>query len=44
MFDGHETAKFTVDILSVVTVLGTIVNVLPAIAAMFTIIWTAIRI
>jgi hypothetical protein len=45
MTDHHsEAIKFTVDILSVVTVLGTIVNMLPAIAAVFTIIWTAIRI
>jgi len=45
MTDNHsEAIKFTIDVLSVATVLGTIVNVLPAIAAMFTIIWTVIRI
>ena len=40
----HETAKNTVDAISVVTVVGTITEVLPAIAALFTIIWTALRI
>jgi len=39
-----ETAKYAIDALSVLTVLGTIVNMLPAVAAVFTIIWTAIRI
>jgi hypothetical protein len=32
------------DGISLVTVLGTLVDILPAIAATFTIIWTAIRI
>ena len=32
------------DLLSVVTVLGTLVDFLPAVAAAFTIIWTLIRI
>jgi hypothetical protein len=44
MIDHHETTKHIVDVLSVITVLGTIVNMLPAVAAIFTIIWTAIRI
>ena len=44
MTEHHETAKHVVDALSVITVLGTIMNFLPAIAAVFTIIWTAIRI
>ena len=39
-----EATKYVVDALSLVTVLGTIMNFLPAIAAVFTIIWTAIRI
>lgn len=39
-----ETAKSTVDALSVVTVLGTLIDMLPSIAAVFTIIWTGIRI
>jgi len=39
-----ETTKHVVDVVSVVTVVGTLVDKLPAIAAMFTIIWTVIRI
>ena len=44
--DQHtsESLKHVVDGVSVVTVIGTLANVLPAIAALFTIIWTAIRI
>jgi hypothetical protein len=40
----HETAKTTVDAISIVTVVGTLAEVLPAVAALFTIIWTALRI
>lgn len=40
----HETAKNVADALSIVTVVGTLMEVLPAVAAMFTIIWTGIRI
>ena len=39
-----ETTKNVVDVLSVVTVVGTLIDMLPSIAAVFTIIWTAIRI
>ena len=39
-----ETIKQTVDALSMVTVVGTLVDVLPALAALFTIVWTCIRI
>jgi hypothetical protein len=39
-----ETFKHVVDGLSVVTVVGTLTKMLPAIAAAFTIIWTGIRI
>ena len=39
-----ESTKHVVDALSVATVLGTLVEFLPAIAALFTIIWTGIRI
>lgn len=42
--DPSETVKQTVDAVSVVTVVGTLMEVLPAIAAMFTIVWTALRI
>jgi hypothetical protein len=44
MNSTHETTKYVIDALSLATVLGTIMNFLPAIAAVFTIIWTAIRI
>ena len=44
MLDHHEVTKHAVDALSVVTVIGTLMETLPAIAALFTIIWTAIRI
>ena len=39
-----ETAKHITDGLSVVTAVGTLAGLLPAVAAVFTIIWTAIRI
>jgi len=39
-----ETVKHAMDAVSIVTVVGTLVNMLPSIAAVFTIIWTAIRI
>lgn len=44
MTEHHDTVKHVTDALSVATVVGTLMNVLPAIAALFTIIWTAIRI
>lgn len=39
-----ESTKHVVDALSIATVLGTLVEFLPSIAAVFTIIWTGIRI
>ena len=39
-----EASKHIIDFASVVTVLGTLADMLPAIAAVFTIVWTAIRI
>jgi hypothetical protein len=39
-----EGTKHAVDALSVVTVVGTLVEFLPAVAAIFTIVWTGIRI
>jgi len=39
-----ETTKHVVDAVSVVTVVGTLVDKLPAVAAVFTILWTLIRI
>lgn len=44
MLDHHEATKHAIDALSVITVLGTLMETLPAIAALFTIIWTGIRI
>jgi len=44
MTEHHETTKHIVDALSIVTVVGTLVEMLPSIAAVFTIVWTAIRI
>lgn len=42
--DMDDTTKHVLDALSVVTVVGTIVQMLPSIAALFTIVWTGIRI
>jgi len=39
-----EATKHIVDALSVATVLGTLIDMLPSVAALFTIVWTAIRI
>ena len=44
MSETHETAKNVVDVLSIMTVVGTLVEMLPSVAAIFTIVWTAIRI
>jgi hypothetical protein len=44
MSEPHETAKHVVDALSIMTVVGTLVEMLPSIAAIFTIVWTLIRI
>ena len=41
---SHETVKTLMDGLSVVTVVGTLVDMLPSVAALFTILWTGIRI
>ncbi len=39
-----ETTKHVADAASVVTVLGTLAEILPSIAALFTIVWTGFRI
>lgn len=43
---GHmsEEAKHLIDGLSIATLLGSLANVLPSIAAVLTIVWTVIRI
>lgn len=40
----HETVKTVLDGLSIFTVIGTLVDMLPSVAALFTIVWTGIRI
>jgi hypothetical protein len=40
----NETAKAVTDAASIATVVGTLMEVLPAMAAIFTIVWTGIRI
>lgn len=45
MIEDHgEATKTVVDVISITTVIGALAQVLPSIAAGFTIIWTAIRI
>ena len=39
-----EGAKHVGDAVSVITVVGTLAQILPSIAAIFTIVWSAIRI
>jgi len=39
-----ESTKSLVDAVSIVTVIGTIGEVLPPLAALFTLVWTGIRI
>ena len=39
-----EATKHIIDFASIATVLGTLADMLPAIAAVFTIVWTGIRI
>ena len=43
-YHASETAKHVADGISVVTVLGTLAEILPSIAALFTIVWTGFRI
>ena len=44
MTEHSETAKHVIDALSIITVIGTLAEMLPSIAALFTIVWTGIRI
>jgi hypothetical protein len=41
---NHEAGKHIIDVLSMATVIGTLAEYLPAVAALFSIVWTAIRI
>ena len=40
----NDQTKLTVDAISLTTLFGTLIDVLPAIAALITIVWTLIRI
>jgi hypothetical protein len=40
----QEGTKQVLDSVSIVTVVGTLADILPAVAALFTIVWTALRI
>lgn len=42
--DQHDAIKHVGDLAAVTVTVGTIVNFLPALAAIFTIVWTGIRI
>lgn len=44
MDEHSDVTKGILDALSVMTVVGTLVDMLPSVAAVFTIIWTGIRI
>jgi hypothetical protein len=44
MTQSYETVKTVTDAASIITVIGTLAEVLPAMAAIFTIVWTLIRI
>ena len=44
MTEHHDAAKHVADALSIVTVLGTLMQWLPSVAALVTIVWTSIRI
>jgi hypothetical protein len=44
MTEHTETAKNVIDALSIITVIGTLADMLPSVAAVFTIVWTSIRI
>ena len=44
MTEHHETAKNVADALSILTVIGTLIDMLPSIAALISIVWSVIRI
>lgn len=44
MWGGIETAKHLTDTAAALVAIGTLAQILPSIAALFTIIWLAIRI
>jgi hypothetical protein len=44
MTEHHDTAKHVIDGLSLVTVLGTLMQWLPSVAALASLVWSLIRI
>jgi len=44
MSTSAETTKHAIDAVSVFTVIGTLSDILPPLAALFTIVWTGLRI
>jgi hypothetical protein len=44
MTDNHDVVRNMLDAVSLVTVIGAMTDMFPAVAALFTIIWTSIRI
>ncbi len=44
MTEHHETVKHIADALSILTVVGTLIDMLPSIAALISIVWSVIRI
>ncbi|CAB4169469.1 hypothetical protein UFOVP1302_16 [uncultured Caudovirales phage] len=44
MTNDTEAAKHVVDVFSIGTVIGTLADILPSVAAIFTVVWTSIRI
>lgn len=44
MSTSAETTKHAIDAVSVFTVIGTLNDILPPLAALFTIVWTGLRI
>jgi len=42
--NANDTIKVAGDLVSIVTVLGTLAQLLPAVAALLTIVWTCFRI
>lgn len=44
MEQHHDTLKPLLDVFSVATVVGTLINLLPSAAAAFSIVWSLIRI
>lgn len=44
MTEHHETAKQLVDGLSLLTVIGTLMEMLPSVSALLSIVWVGIRI